>query len=351
MSKCKAKVEIPPIQTDIDDDQFIEDYLDQVFGEYKETIKLYMALVIFSNYRRLPTLILTGARSASKTTFANLLSAAYHSMSTTIQTVLTSFNPWAGKKIVTLDEGASEGKSQYREFKRISGGEWISINEKYKNEYKVRNNSTLIILSNDMFPITVEESEIPTDEAANQFLVLRLSKLNKTPDPLYGKKLEERLGHYIQNVLRSIYDSHDTSVSRYGMLVPITEWEEQLFKNSMTETDYVIESLIDALVDILNGSSDFYSSDDTLKFALEEGYVPKEVIDKIAKEHKMKISEIHERLTSKGLCEPLRKQATEKYERPQINGKRPRCREMTNDLKTMLDELKSTNSAPDLFGE
>ena len=63
-------VNIAAIGVDVIDNSFIEDYLSTTFGQYKEFVKQYLAMYVFTNYTQLPTLVLYGPRGSSKTTFA-----------------------------------------------------------------------------------------------------------------------------------------------------------------------------------------------------------------------------------------------------------------------------------------
>ena len=55
------------------DNDFIEEYLDDRFGTHKTFIKEWLAVYCYTNYQKLPTLILTGYCGSGKTTFAEII--------------------------------------------------------------------------------------------------------------------------------------------------------------------------------------------------------------------------------------------------------------------------------------
>lgn len=245
-------VKIKSLPIKIKDNQFIEDYFDKTFGSYKSFIKKWLACYVYSNYKKLPTLIIIGKRGVGKNTFAETIQAIYPTLSETVKNLEDNFNGFAEKKLLMIDEAASNGKVQYQMLKKFSGQKYISINKKYSPEYQVRNNLNIVFLSNDEMPIYVEREEMPTDENNNQFFVFRMQP-HESFDANLQDKLIDRLGHYIRTELKTIFDSLNLNISRYSISVPITDEEKRLFNNSLTkidsESDHIIEILEEKIID------------------------------------------------------------------------------------------------------
>ena len=77
----------------------------------------------------------------------------------------------------------------------------------------------------------------PTDESNNQFFVWKFPDISSKRDGHFLKKLKERLGHYIRTELISVYDGIDKNFTRYGINVPITEYEKELFNSNVTNVE------------------------------------------------------------------------------------------------------------------
>lgn len=76
-------VYISAVSENIADNQFIEDYLQGVFGKHKDFIKEYLAGYAYNNFEpRLPTLVLFGPRGTSKSTFSRLVANIFPSLQT-----------------------------------------------------------------------------------------------------------------------------------------------------------------------------------------------------------------------------------------------------------------------------
>lgn len=162
-----------------------------------------------------------------------------------------NFSPEAQMKLAIVEENSTLDKDQYKLLKKYSGSRDLTVNIKYKPEYKVRNNLNVILISNEEIPMYVETSEAPSDPLNNQFFVYKFEKLETEPDPLFQQKLQARLGHYVQTELRRVFTSLDIEQGRYGIPVPITKWERELFANNKTVLDDVTESVCDALLEAL----------------------------------------------------------------------------------------------------
>jgi hypothetical protein len=171
-------VKLKALSVNLQDNQFIEDYLSNVFGNYKNFIKQWLAVYCYTNYKKLPTLILTGDRGVGKNTFAESIQAIYPTLSEIAKDLDGNFTPFAEKKLLIIDESASNGKVQYQMLKKFSGQNTLEVNKKYIPQYQVQNNLNIIFLSNDELPIYVERDEEPTDERNNQFFVYRMQPQN-----------------------------------------------------------------------------------------------------------------------------------------------------------------------------
>src|SRR5690606_12136176 len=110
-------VKLKALREKVKDNQLIENYLEQVFGVYKVFIKKFIAVYVYSNYRSLPTLILTGERGVGKNTFAETMYSIFPSLSEIVRDLDGNFTPFAEKKLLIIDESASNGKVQYQMLK------------------------------------------------------------------------------------------------------------------------------------------------------------------------------------------------------------------------------------------
>jgi len=198
-------IRVKALPENIKDNTFIEDYLTSVFGVSKKFIKEWMAVYTYTNYKKLPTLILTGERGVGKNTFAEMVQAIFPVLSETAKDLEGNFNGFAEKKLLIIDESASNGKVQYQMLKKFSGQKFMEVNHKYLRQYQVQNNLNIIFLSNDELPIYVERDEIPTNDQNNQFFVYRLQP-HSTFDADLQQKLIDRLGHYIRTELKSVFN-------------------------------------------------------------------------------------------------------------------------------------------------
>ncbi|RKY93817.1 MAG: hypothetical protein DRQ13_08995 [Ignavibacteriae bacterium] len=240
-------VNIAAIQPDVIDNQFIEDYLQDTFGQYKDFIKQYLAMYSYTNHTNLPTLILYGPRGCGKTTFAGLVADIYPSLYLDWSGESGNFSQECEKKLLVIEENLIDEKSQYKTLKKYTGQEYLLVNKKYQPEYMVKNNLNIILISNEMIPLYVEKTEKPADPTNNQFFVWQFSSLNNAIDGTFRQKLRERLGNYVRTELKTVFDGINKNYTRYGISAPITTHEEQLFDNNTTnieaQADLVLENI------------------------------------------------------------------------------------------------------------
>jgi hypothetical protein len=215
-------VKYAPIAAKINDNQFIEDYLERTFGAHKQFIKEYMATYCYSDYRDLPTLVLKGARGSGKNTFAEMVYTIFPAISTMWEAKKNNFTDEAEKKLLIADETVSDSEEVYRLIKQYSGSKHARVNKKYVIPYDVENNMNIIILSNSAMPLYVASYEQPTSPEDNQFFVYDFKPFQGKIDPELGQKLEDRIGHYVRTELKAVYDKIDFTGNRYSIKVPIT---------------------------------------------------------------------------------------------------------------------------------
>lgn len=245
---CIFTVNVAPAKVKVQDNAFIENYLDAIFGDKKEFIKKWMAVYCFTNYRKLPALILTGGRGTSKTTFAEMVASIYPTLSSFPKELEGNFNPDADKKLIVIDESDSNGKMQYKTLKKYSGQKFVQINKKFMPQYQVKNNMNIMILSNDDVPTFVEREEMPTDEFNNQFFVYKMKPLNTKLNPDLLTELSDRVGHYARTELKTVFESLSFDGCRYSIPVPITKEERKLFRSSATDIEREADMIIQKLV-------------------------------------------------------------------------------------------------------
>lgn len=245
----KMDVYIAPVNGHVQDNEFIEKYLSRVFGNYKTFIKEWLAVYFYTNYQRLPFLIIQGERGVGKNIFAESIMSVFPTLSRITKDLGGHFNPGAEKKLLIVDESDSQGKMQYTTLKKLSGQGMIEINEKFEKQYQVRNNLNIMILSNDDIPVTVDRHEMPVDECNNQFFVFKMKKTFIKYDTTIQKKIEERLLHYIRTELKEVFEGLNFDGYRYSIPTPITEEEKKLFELNATNLDYVVDGVIEKLLD------------------------------------------------------------------------------------------------------
>ncbi len=242
-------VRFSPISIDIEDNDFIEDYLENRFGEYKKFIKEYLSVYSHTNYQKLPTLVLKGPRGNGKSTFADLVGSIYEPLSTDWTGMMGDFSYEVEKKFLIVEENTTSNEGQYTILKQYMGATHSTVKKKFKDPYKVLNNMAIVLLSNKDIPMYVEKSELPTTEYNNQFFVWEFPEVGENLDNQMLDKLKARIGHYIKTELKKVISGLEmSSNNRYTISVPITEHEIALFDDNARKIELEANELIDKLL-------------------------------------------------------------------------------------------------------
>ena len=304
--KAMINVHYAPIDNCIQDNQFIENYLEQMFGKYKNFIKEWLAVYTYTNYRKLPFLVLTGDRACGKNTFAEAIAEIFPTLSTMWHGIEKNFNPEVEMKLLIADETVSNDEDQYKTLKKYSGQKDTVVNHKYLKPYKVPNNMNIIILSNAKTPIFVERDEYPACEENNQFFVFNVTPFSGPIDTEIGQKLVDRLGHYVRTELKVVYNNLNMIGNRYSIKTPITPEERALFANNVTQEEMLADEIVQTIKDI-------YAEGKRRDFNrfINSGYIPTSDIYIDEFTQKVKKLDVLKKLVDRGVlqtCEPIRKQ-------------------------------------------
>ncbi|MBZ0264524.1 DUF5906 domain-containing protein [bacterium] len=251
-SESKLMIQIPsPIKPTINDNKFVDAWLEELFGEYNEFIKQWLAVYCFTNFKRLPVIVLTGERGVGKTTFAEVVSAIFPDQSADWSGEHTSFNSYFEKKLLVVDENNVSRKEQYTQLKAVTGNDYLTVNQKFKPEYRVRNNTHIILTTNEKRPLYLTKDEMPVNEHNNNFFIYEINRAN-TINPHIKEQLLERLGTYIHTELRKQYKVWNSDLnknkSRYSIPCPITQLEKHLFESASTSVESDADLVAEAIV-------------------------------------------------------------------------------------------------------
>ena len=317
------EVHYAPIKSDVQDNEMIDNYLKAVFGSHKEFIKKWLAGYCYSNYRKLPTLVLLGDRGTGKNTFAELLMQIFPTLSQFWHGEERNFTPEVEMKLLVADESVSNNEKQYRTLKKRSGQNELEANHKNMAQYQVKNNMNIIIMSNSAVPIFVEREELPTSEKNNQFFVYKFPKITGELNTNLPNVLKQRIGHYIRTELKRVFDSMQDTVSyRYMIATPITEDETALFTLNTTKVEAEADKIIRRMV--------FHASNEVVpeyKPFFEKGYLPSKFLDEVLFGKAVSKFDAVKNLKQRGYLVPQ-----DKWERPSVNDKREYCFVMTEKM-------------------
>lgn len=254
----------------IKDNHFIEAYLEDRFGKYKSFIKQWWAVFCYTNHLRLPTLVLKGPRGNGKSTFAEITGEFFQPLTFMWRGHEESFTYEVEKKLLIVEENEDTKPHQYKTLKKYAGQKYAVVNKKFRDPYKVQNNTNIILLANDAIPLFVSRDEKPTDERNNQFFIYEFPEITGTLDPQIHDRITQRLGHYIRTELKTVCEFLNTSGYRYSITVPITGEEKTLFQDSVTDLESDADKYLQKLM--------LYYTDDRTDGAyyefINEGFVP-----------------------------------------------------------------------------
>ena len=251
-SNNEINIEYPLTKNVIEDNDYINRYLDGVFGEYSDFIKNWMALYTYTNYETMPAIVLVGGRATGKNTFVEMVAKIYPQLWSHWNGDQEAFNDNYTKKLLWIDENAfGDKKSQYNEIKHITGNEWVRVNEKYKPKYRVRNNIKVIMTTNSMKPLAVKAEEAPTSEKDNNFFFYEMQAVEELKKNRNIKhELAERLGYYCRTELKTRFEeivANPDPACRYIIPCPITEFGKEIYMSSKTELDHIALEIADVI--------------------------------------------------------------------------------------------------------
>ncbi len=316
-----------PLPAVVQDNDVVEKYLEDRFGQYKGFIKEYLAVFCYTNHQKLPTLILKGPRGNGKSTFAEIVGDIYPPLTYEWQGHEENFTYEVEKKLLTVEENESTKMSQYKTLKKYSGQKYAMVNKKFKDPYKVRNNMNIIMLTNEVIPLYVSRTELPKDELNNQFFVYEFPEIKSPMDPKIQDRILKRLGHYIRTELRTVFNSISDIGYRYSIRVPITDAEKSLFVDNVTDLEADTDRYLQHLILEHSEKQDGQYSD-----FIEKGYLPTKFFRDIqAKTH---YNRVIKNLKKRGYL-------TGEQMRYQVNERREYCFEITPKLKDEIDKAKS----------
>lgn len=267
----KIDIVYPIREPEVEENAFIDAYLDDVFGPYAEFIKNWLALYTYTNYQSLPVLVLAGGRGSGKNTFVQMVGDIFPMLWAQWTGDRERFNSYYTKKLLWIDENAfGDKRSQYDEIKYLTGNEYITVEEKYLPKYRVRNNTKVILTTNDFRPLAVKNEEAPASDKDNNFFFFELRSLDSEKrDRALGKKLSERIGYYCRTVLKARYEAIIASLDprcRYMIPCPITEFSNRVYGMAKTE----IEHIVDELTPMLAAKAEKYITYNELRSMLKE---------------------------------------------------------------------------------
>ena len=244
----KLQIKVPSaIKPVKEDNDFINEWLVGLFGVYVDFIKDWMALYCFTNYRPLPVIVLTGDRGVGKTTFSEVISEIFPELSTSWSGDSSNFTPQFTKKLLMVEENYINKKSQYQKLKAVTGNAYLTVNEKFAPEYKIRNNIKIIMTTNEPRPLFLVAGERPKDENNNNFFIYKVPQVKET-NPKIKEQILRRLGFFIQTELKLRYENWTECNARYSIPCPITTLASDLYASSQTGIEADSELIAEAVV-------------------------------------------------------------------------------------------------------
>jgi len=243
----------PALPVKLQDNDLVNQFIEGMFGDCAEFIKNWMAMYAYTNYVKLPVIVLAGDRYAGKNTFAEMVGQIFPKLLGLWDGDVKQFNAQFTNKLLFVDENRNTDKPvQYTELKRLTGNEKIPINQKFEPEYIAPNNLNIIIATNDARPLYLKWGEEPRDERVNNFFIYQCTSVPEDQlDSHLKQKLEDRLGNYVRTELKTRYDRLAGAIdprNRYTLPAPITEFAQGLYASSRSSVEEEAEILAECIV-------------------------------------------------------------------------------------------------------
>lgn len=216
----------------------------------------WLAVYVCRNHVLLPHIVLTGERGIGKGTVMDFVSRLFPPiLSDVMRTLPTDFNDYCQKKFLGLDEFTGKEQRLYALLKNFQGSKTLSVNPKGRDRYKVRNNMSIIIASNDFNPIYCELSELPEVEDRNPWFVPDLEHVSPGRFPLTTAQVHdvvEGAPNFAREALIPRYRKLEVEgviarKLRWAIPCPITPGLQRMFNESISELSYFADRVYDAI--------------------------------------------------------------------------------------------------------
>jgi hypothetical protein len=239
-------------------------FFEFLFGEHTNFILDWLAIYVCRNHLRLPTIILTGARGTGKGSFLDFITNLFPDTLSSIQHDLpTDFDDWRTKKFLGLDEFFGSGeRGAYDALKSVQGSTTFTVNVKHEPRFKTFNNLSVVVTTNERFPIYCEVSEIPTSPNRNSWFALHLGHVkpgfideggNFRLTAIELKRVIQAAPFFAQEVLIPRYaglakDVAERSI-RWPLPTPITPDVLLMFHESRSALDFFSERVLERILE------------------------------------------------------------------------------------------------------
>jgi hypothetical protein len=181
--------------------------MEHIFGEQIELGYRYLQALYLYPKRMLPILVLvSNERQTGKTTFLNWLNMIFGDNMANIapEDLTGSFNHvYATSNIIAVEETLIEKSITVEKIKALATGKFLTVNQKFVNQYKVPFYGKIILASNN------EDKFARIDEEEIRFFVRKVEK-PKT----YNHNIEEELMHEIPAFLYFLKSRPDIDWSK-----------------------------------------------------------------------------------------------------------------------------------------
>ena len=238
----------PPIPVVLQDNEYINRWLISIFGKYTDFIKMWMAIWTHQNHQPLPMLVFNGPRGVGKSTFGEFLQNMYPPLVMDWRGESQNFTDYLEKKLLLIEEVPADKRDQYVEIKKTMGSDIVTVNKKFKQPYRIKNNLNIILLTNNFTPMYLHEDERPLGPETNQFFMFNFERDVRYINANIKNELKERAGHYLRTELRDLYEGWKASPAgrqnRYGLPSPITDFELQQFDDARSTIDYECDFIL-----------------------------------------------------------------------------------------------------------